>query len=232
MEQTKLQILDLFTGSGSMANVARELGHTVFTSDYNSKLKGIDYVVDILEFDVSIVPFVPKVITASPDCATWSKAPGSLYFPSKSLVVKKGNVKAEEKAKLAFKHILKMLEIIYYFKKLNPNLLYYIENPQGGKLRYFLMPGPLFNKLDRMVTLDQCQYGREFKKRTEIFTNNLKWQPRPLCTDTVNCHARNIKNYGSGYKDSLHQLSNKSYYLRAMLPADLCREILENSFIN
>jgi len=55
------KVLELFAGSRSIGKAAQELGYDVFSSDINS-FDDIDYVVDILEFDVSKVPFVPDFI--------------------------------------------------------------------------------------------------------------------------------------------------------------------------
>ena len=89
-----------------------------------------------------------------------------------------------------------------------------------------MQAGTLFGKVPRLVIIDQCQYGREFKKPTHIFTNDLKWKPRPRCKG--NDHQKYIKNTPSGRVSSLGCMDKLSYYERAKIPADLCIEILNN----
>jgi len=212
-----MKILELFAGSCSFSKVAKELNHETFTSDIN-EMPNIDYVVDIMNFDIEKVPFIPDICWASPDCSTWSKAAGNLHFDSKSLVAK------TDKAKKAFQILEKTLEIIEFFKRINKNLKYYIENPVG-RMSKVIQAGTLFQKVPRIVTLDQCQYGREYKKPTHIFTNDLIFVPKKRCQGNKSCHHKeNLKNSGSGHKNN--NTYYNSYYKRAMLPELLCKEIL------
>ena len=50
-----MQTLELFAGSCSFSNVAKEYGYETFTTDYNN-FDGIDYVTDILQFDYNELP--------------------------------------------------------------------------------------------------------------------------------------------------------------------------------
>lgn len=219
MANNVIKCLELFAGSQSFTKVAKELNYFTYTSDI-LPIKGIDYVVDILDFNKSKVPFIPDVIWASPDCAAWSKAAGNIHFKSKSLVPQ------TEKAANAFKIIDKTIEIIFYFLTFNRELKYYIENPEG-KMQKYLQAGTLFGKIPRLVTIDQCQYGREFQKTTHIFTNNMNWKPKNRCKGLPNCHhIHNTKNSWVGMKTSLGALDRKAYYERAKIPYQLCKEIL------
>jgi site-specific DNA-cytosine methylase len=67
------KLLELFAGSRSVGKEAEKLGYEVFSSDIN-EFDGIDYAVDINNFDVSKVPFIPSVIWASPPCTYFSVA--------------------------------------------------------------------------------------------------------------------------------------------------------------
>ena len=55
-----MKVLELFAGSRSIGKVADVLGYEVFSSDINP-FQGIDYVVDILEFQEGEVPFIPDI---------------------------------------------------------------------------------------------------------------------------------------------------------------------------
>jgi hypothetical protein len=58
----KTKVLELFAGKNRFSTIARnEFGAKTFTSDIK-EMDGIDYVVDIHNFDVNKVPFIPDVI--------------------------------------------------------------------------------------------------------------------------------------------------------------------------
>ena len=70
-----MRLLDLFTGTGTVARVAEELGFDVTTLDMNPKCKP-DICADILDFDCERI-FVPgefDIVWASPPCYTFSTA--------------------------------------------------------------------------------------------------------------------------------------------------------------
>ena len=52
-----MQVLELFAGSRSIGKVADRLSFAVYSTDIE-QFGGIDYVTDILEFDVTKIPFV------------------------------------------------------------------------------------------------------------------------------------------------------------------------------
>ena len=68
-----MKVLELFAGSCSFSNVAKQRGHEVFTSDW-TEFEGIDYATDIMQFDIKQLPFKPDVVWASPPCTTFSIA--------------------------------------------------------------------------------------------------------------------------------------------------------------
>ena len=68
-----MKVLELFAGSRSFSKVAEEMGMETFTTDYKDFDK-IDYVVDLLDFNINKIPFKPDVIWASPPCTYFSVA--------------------------------------------------------------------------------------------------------------------------------------------------------------
>ena len=68
-----IKILELFAGSKSVGKVADGLLFESYSSDIE-QFGGIDYVADILDFDVTKIPFKPDVIWASPPCTAFSVA--------------------------------------------------------------------------------------------------------------------------------------------------------------
>ena len=75
-----MKVLELFAGSCTFSSEAKKLGYETFTSDHKN-FDGVDYVTDILEFDVSKVPFQPDLIWASPPCTSYSIAAISHHRP-------------------------------------------------------------------------------------------------------------------------------------------------------
>ena len=70
-----MKLLDLFTGTGSIANVARDLGFEVVSLDIDPKCNP-DICADITEFDYQsqFEPGSFDIIWASPPCQTFSCA--------------------------------------------------------------------------------------------------------------------------------------------------------------
>ena len=112
-------VLELFAGSRSFSKVAEEMGMQTFTSDYKCFDK-IDYICDILQFDVSKIPFKPDIIWASPPCTTFSIA--SCYHH--------WNKDRTPKTKECFKGIEMVKKTLEIIKNLKPRY-FYIENPRG-----------------------------------------------------------------------------------------------------
>jgi site-specific DNA-cytosine methylase len=207
-----MKVLELFAGSRSIGNAAESLGYEVFSSDINN-FEGIDYVVDILNFDTNKVPFKPDIIWASPPCTTYSIAAISHHRP-KNKSLSNFAVKSDLIVK-------KTLEII---KELNPNK-WYIENPRGLLRKQNFMIG-----LPR-TTVWYCTYGDKRAKPTDIWSNNIislfninGWQPRPECFNgNQNCHHEAAPRGSQTGTQGL-----KGNYDRSKIPSELCFEILKS----
>ena len=208
-----MKVLELFAGSRSVGKAAEELGMNVFSSDIK-QFGGIDYVVDILDFDVAEVHgftknlWVPDVIWASPPCTSYSIA-GVRHH-------RNGQEPTSEFAVKSDKIIDKVHELIHYFTLLNPNLVYYIENPRG-----------MLRKMDFMKrhpirhTVTYCQYGDTRMKPTDIWTNDLRWNPRPMCKNGAPCHEAAPRGSQTGTQGRANN------HERSKIPHDLCLEILK-----
>ena len=148
-----MNLLELFSGSGSVGKVARDLGFNVISLD----LTNADINCDILDweykqFDKNHFDF----IWASPPCTEYSNA-------------KTTGIRNIEYANSI---VLKTLEIIDYF-----GFPYFvIEHPQTGLLK----EQPFLNG-SRLNDIDYCKYGFNYRKRTRLWMNIKGWVPRPLC---------------------------------------------------
>lgn len=219
-----MKVLELFAGSCSFSNVAKKRGHETFTSDYKD-FGGIDYVCDILDFDIDNVPYKPDLIWASPPCTTFSVA-GCFYHWTED-----GEPKTEEALK-GVQYILKTLEII---EKLKPRF-YFIENPRGlMRKKDFMRP------YDR-ATVWYCKYGDIRAKPTDIWSNNIAnlfnpngWMPRPRCfNNNKNCHHEAAPRLATVKKAKEKGIklttggtaAMKGNYERSKIPKELCVEII------
>jgi len=201
-----MKVLELFAGSRSVGKIAEALEYEVYSSDINP-FEGIDYVVDILEFQESEVPFIPDIIWASPPCTSYSIAAISHH--------RKDGKATSDFAKKSDRMMVRLQQIIEYYLKHNPDMIYYVENPRG-----------MLRKMDFMTcypirhTVTYCQYGDDRMKPTDIWTNNTKWSPRPMCKNGDSCHTAAPRGSKTGTQ------GRKGNYERSMIPPVLCAEAL------
>ena len=211
MKQKK--VLELFAGSRSIGKEAEKKGMRVFSSDIE-QFGGIDYVVDILQFDYKKVPFVPDVIWASPPCTGFSVASIGTHWGGG----RRAYEPKTDTARLGIALVQKTLEIIDYYSRLNPDLVYYIENPRG-----VLRKLGLLDKVPFHHTVSYCQYGDERMKPTDIWTNNSKWEPKQICKNGDKCHVAAPRGSKTGTQ------GRSGAFERSKLPPRLCREVLIRS---
>ena len=210
-----MKVLELFAGSRSIGKVADSLGYEVFSSDLNN-FENIDYVIDILDFDINKVPFKPDLIWASPPCTSYSIAAISHHRPHDKPL-----------SDFAVKSDLIIKRTLEIIKELNPEF-WYIENPRGMLRKQSFMKG-----IPR-TTIWYCTYGDNRAKPTDIWTNNLRsifnpdgWNPKPECHNgNTNCHheaaPRGSRTGTQGVKGN---------YNRSIIPKLLCEEILKKSYL-
>ncbi len=216
-----MNLLELFAGSRSIGKASEKLGYNVFSSDLNS-FEGIDYAVDILDFDVKKIPFKVDIIWASPPCTTYSIAAISKHRPH--------NKPLSDFAVKSDKIVKKTLELINILK---PNY-WFIENPRGMLRKQDFMKGI------PKTTVWYCTYGDNRAKPTDIWTNNLYsifnpngWKPKPECFNgNPNCHHdRQPRGYNRKKELGVTKKGTqglKNNYERSKIPEELCLEILKS----
>lgn len=205
-----MKILELFAGSCSFSDVAKEYGHETYTVDSGLDLitldhySKIDLVTDILEIDINDIPFKPDFIWASPPCTYFSVASMGKHWNA-------DNTPKSKEAVIGIEIVKKTIQII---ETLLPTY-FVIENPRG-KLRKL-------NLLDNIYrnTLTYCQYGDSRMKPTDLW-HNLNWTPRPMCKNGMKCHVAAPR----GSQTGTQGLKNK--YEKSKIPKELCKEILES----
>jgi len=210
-----MKVLELFAGSRSVGKVAEEYGMEVFSCDWTA-YENVDWVGDIENLTKDDVPFVPDIIWASPDCTTYSVA--AIYHHRKTGCERSDYAK---KCDNVNQHFLKLIE---YYLSINPNLVYFIENPRGMFRKMEFVNKFLDNTFGRRETVWYCQYGDDRAKPTDIFTNCREWLPRPQCKNgNPNCHHQKAPR---GSKTGTQGL--KGSYNRSVIPRELVTEILDN----
>ena len=213
MEVSKdINLLELFAGSRSIGNIAEKKGINVFSVDWE-KFDKIDLVIDIEILNIKDIPFIPDVVWSSPDCTTYSIAAVSSHRIN-SIEPKSNYAIKCDKVNIHWIKLIKEWLII------NPNLIFFIENPRG-----MLRKMPFMQEFKRH-TIWYCTYGDDRAKPTDIWTNSKKWIPKEICHNgNKNCHHQSAPR---GSKTGTQ--GKKGSYNRSKIPEKLCEEII-NSLI-
>ena len=204
-----MKVLELFAGSCSFSNVAREeFGYETFTTDI-SQFGSIDLVCDVLDLDLNDLPFRPDIIWASPPCTTFSVASCGKHWTAPDH--NGDRFPKTDDALLGIELVKKTRSII---EELDPKY-FIIENPRG-----------ILRKLDLLKGIHQdqvsyCKYGDSRMKPTDLWHNLKGFEPRMCKNGTLNCHISAPRGSRTGTQGL------KGDYERSKVPPQLCREILE-----
>ena len=204
-EKLKMNVVELFSGSGIISKMFKESGHKVFSIDIR-KRKGIcepHLNKDIMKVRLKDIPFKKvNVIWASPPCDVFSKQGISFHW----------NKDGTPKTQKCRAHIRLLKKCLAFIEKINPDI-FFIENPDG-KMKY---QKDLINFLIRNKGMTKKVYygfyGFGTLKPTTIFTNALNYNPK---------HTRyNI------LKKNRVIFDNLTKNQRQIIPIKLVREIIK-----
>ena len=209
-----MKVLELFAGERCIGKAFEKKGHEVYSIEWDKSHSNIDWYMDIGQITVQdiIDRFgVPDVIWASPDCTSYSIAAISHHR-----IKEDGNLAPKsEYAKFCDEVNKNVMKIIDDLLEINPNLIYFIENPRGGMRKMnFIKDKPRY-------TVTYCQYGDERMKPTDIWTNHLNPKFKPPCKNGSPCHVsapRGSKTGTQGRRNSVE---------RSLIPEKLCNHIVD-----
>jgi len=217
-----IKILEVFAGSRSIGNKAEQLGMKVFSVDWEAFDK-IDLVIDVEEMQIKDVPFIPDFGWFSPDCTTYTIAACSTHRtnsiePKSDYAIKCDRVNQH------------FIELIKEWLSLNPDFIFFIENPRG-----MLRKMPFMQQFKRH-TVWYCQYGDDRAKPTDIWTNSKTYIPRKMCRNYKYDKDGNIIDRHCNHESARRGAKTgtqgkKGSYERSKIPEELCEEILK-SIIN
>jgi site-specific DNA-cytosine methylase len=205
-----MKLLELFAGSRSVGKAAEKFGLEVFSVDWEA-YENIDLVADIGKLKITDIPFIPDVVWASPDCTTYTVAACSTHRIN-SIEPKTEYAKQCDNTNQHF------IGLIKEWLKLNPDMVFFIENPRG-----MMRKMPWMFEFERH-TVWYCRYNDNRAKPTDIWTNSKTWNPRPQCHNgNKNCHHQSAPR---GSKTGTQ--GRRGSYERSFIPEQLCLEIIQS----
>jgi hypothetical protein len=203
-----MNTIELFSGTKSFSTVAKRLGHNTYTIDNNPRLEP-DYCGDVMDWENP--QGICDVLWASPPCQGFSVAAIGRNWNHN------GTPKTES-AKNAMALIKRTIEIINHIQ---PDY-WFIENPRGMLRKMAWFEDWVKNNGGVRHTVSYCQYGDSRQKPTDIWTNCLVWEPRPICKPGAKCHEsapRGSKTGTQGLKNAVD---------RGAIPPEIFWEIFDH----
>jgi len=175
--------------------------------------KAVTIQADLLEFsaagllqkicdDASIDPKDLLIVWASPPCRTFSPADYSNIsrnnnFRDHTDPTRPPTRSNPAKAAIARDHDLlvqRIWEFIDHCRTVGADARCCMENPRGSlACREYMQVGQLPQRI-RQVTVDQCAFGRDYRKATDLWHDVPSWRPSGRTGDG-RCHGRCGKGY-------------------------------------
>ena len=208
-----MKLLDLFTGTGSIAKVARELGFEVTTLDIDPKCNP-DICADITEFDYQSQFEAGEfdVIWASPPCETFSCARKCNIGRIVKGELMTQETLARDVNELGVPILRRTQEIIHF---LQPKA-WFIENPYTGKMKEYIAEKP--------IIVDYCMFGYNYRKRTAVWSNLVL--ESKMCDKSHLVNGRHLRTAIGSSKTQPGQGGSRCKSGRYSVPEPLVRYLL------
>ncbi len=178
----KKNLLDLFSGTHSVGNVAKEK-YNVISLDRDLDA---DIMEDIMTWNYKIYPkHYFYIITASPVCLWWSIL-RNCFIGRKSKLIHPTDIITKQHIlddikKYGQPMVDKIFEIIEYFEP----QYYWIENPHRGRMKDYIKEK--YPQYDIYYDVDYCKYSNwGYKKKTRFWTNIKNFNPKLCKNDCEN----------------------------------------------
>lgn len=200
-----MNIVELFSGSGTISKEFKSRGHNVFSIDIR-KRKGKcepDLRKSILHVSLKDIPFKKvDVVWASPPCDVFSKAAAGFHWDKEG----------KPKTKKCLEHLRLLRKTLKLIEQIRP-AYFFIENPDG-KMKYRKeLVNFLIRNNGKTVKVNYRDYGFATLKPTTIFTNAL------------NYFGRNVQDTSNKGETAI--FNNLTKCQRQAVPKDLAKEIRE-----
>lgn len=218
-----MKILELFAGTECISNSFRARGHECYTVDWDEQFPS-SWHTDISTITVEDILErfgVPDVVWCGTDCTSYSIAAISHHRKQNP---ETGNLDpVSDYAKFCDNMNWHVKELIADLQKLNPNLLYFWENPRGGMRKMdFVQDMPRY-------TISYCKYGDNRMKPTDIWTNHPDPKFKPVCHNGNPDHISAPRGSRTGTQ-GLKGAKERSMYPHLLCEhiVDICEEQAEN----
>jgi len=194
--------LDLFAGLGGFSSAFADSARWDVTTVDRDERFNTDLTTDVWDLRPSDLPNA-DVILSSPPCRYFSFA---------------GNHDAWENKEPVSQESQNAVGLVYHtlglINSISPNY-WFLENPRG-RMRWVLG--------DPKGTVHYCQYGKEYKKPTDLWGNHPALMEYRQCSTPAGggCHARNAADDGTGGTASMRRDPAE----RAKVPYELSESIL------
>lgn len=164
---------------------------------------------------------VPDIVWIAPNCKTYSLAAISKHRRKNE---KTGNLDPISKdAKESDECNIHVLEILEELRQLNPNLIFFIENPRACLQKMTWMKP--YDKYKYLITYCQYLTDRPLEERrmkpTNIWTNHPNPKFKPPCTIGSNCHVKAPRGSKTGTQGMKNAKERSTY------PHLLCEHIVD-----
>jgi site-specific DNA-cytosine methylase len=222
-----LKVLELFAGTGQLSAAFRARGHKTFEVDWNEQFDS-DLHIDIgtITTDMILQKFgIPDVVWIAFDCTSFSLAAISHHRKKNPAT---GNLDPiSDYAKFCDKTDQHVLSVLEELRKINPKMLFFIENPRACLQKMTWMQP--YEKYKYLISYCKYETDKPIMQRrakpTNIWTNHPNPKFLPPCKNGEKDHAPAPRGSKSGTQ-GMNGAKERSTYPKLLIEhiVDICEE--------